>query len=630
MRERIGQVCDHAFEETFQNDPCVIVVRKVQAKLAVFASHAVPDSRLAEQLGARLCASVVRAIVSSDGENVVRFENQAAYVSGFLSNFVGGTAWVHWYHGAFHSLRALPPDQAILAVLVENLDCLGEILHRLTVANSLVAVLAGLGPDGQRQLWLRFTRQTTEAPSEDAVCIFVHSAFHLVDSLSLWASSRPSEQQFLSEYLQSHPSNPQWTDPSSLAAAVVEVLRALSRAAWLPRHHTFGPQELARLDSALAASCDWLDKSVLKKSIVALLSPDLPQMLTRSITRRPPVPTPAQLGVLRSLLSALRDRTCQFDPAEENPHTHLLRLLASLTSGPLASPSGIPFLESIVQTWLILRSSPHRDSDLLNLSRGQIDSLLAALPPAERIRLRAHLESVSSAGEPAVAVVEELLAQSSAKPLTHALDVATSTCAGLFLLVRTIQDLRLSAVLIDSGFDSLEPLLVALSLRLAGPPALEGGKFDAGAALWSGVVAEEFPTFLTRLADLDAEGFRARLMHLIDAQRLIDPSPTLGFADQPLPRAFSPELSNLLDFTAAALLHAWARWLPGLSGSSVGFLLEKFIHRSGTLQLYADRIEVTLAPGPLDAILKMAGYLSDSPHAHWLGNRFVRFRAPAR
>jgi hypothetical protein len=59
----------------------------------------------------------------------------------------------------------------------------------------------------------------------------------------------------------------------------------------------------------------------------------------------------------------------------------------------------------------------------------------------------------------------------------------------------------------------------------------------------------------------------------------------------------------------------------------VPFLLEKFVHRSGTLHLYPDRIEISLSPGSLDAILKMAGYLADSPNASWLGNRFVRFRA---
>lgn len=629
-RERIEEVCDRAFEETFQNDPTVFVVRSVHARVAVLATQATLESRLAEQLGARLCASVVRVIAgASNNENVVRFENQAEFVSGFLSDLVAGTAWAHWYHGAFRIHRDLPTDQTVLAVLFENLDCLGEILNRLTIANALVAVLKALGPEGQRRLWLRVATQSPGQPSEDAIRIFVQTAFHLIDSLSLWAASRPSEEGLFRDYLLSQPASPQWTDPSSLASAVVEVLRFLSRQGWISAPHTFRSDELVRLDAAINASCDWLDRSFLKNSFLMLLSPDSSENLVRSFTLRPSLLTPAQLRLLHSLLSVIRDRLCQLDPTDGNSHSHLLRILASLAAAePSANLSHIPVLESIVETWLLLRNSATRDSDLLNLRYGQIESLLGSVPAAEKNRLRPHFQSVANAGEPAIAIILELLSQYSVKPRGSALEQFDSNCAGLFLLVRTVQDLRLATLLNEAGFPSLEPLLVALSLRIAGPLAVEAGNLDAGAAVWSGIVAEEFPTFLPRLATLDAYRFHHNLSELIAAQRLIDPIPSQEFADQPSSVvSVSPEISSLLDFTAASLLHTWARWLPGLSSSSIGFLLEKFVRRAGTLYLYPDRIDVSLSSGPLDAILRMAGYLSDSPTIPWLGNRFVRFRA---
>ncbi len=628
-RERIEQVCDRAFEETFENDPSVFIVRQVHTKLAVLASHAAHDSRLAEQLGARLCASVVRVIASSSHtENVIRFENQATYVSGFLSDFVAGTAWGHWYHDAFGVYRDLPPNEAVLAVLVDNLDCLGEILHRLMVANSLVAILAALGPDGQRCLWLRFTRQTAEPPSEDAFRIFVHTAFHLVDSFSIWAAGRPTEQDFLRHYLLSHPANPRWADPSSLASAVIDVLRALFRGGRITAPHVFDSDDLARLDLALDTSCDWLDKPFLKKYLLSFLSPVLPPELVRSTTIRPPVLTPAQLRLLGSLLSAIRDRHCPLDPAEENPHAPLLRILAGLAGAESSANSAtIPVIESIVAIWLMLYGNAHRDSILLNLRRGQFDIVLASVSAEQKAPFGPHLESVANAGEPAIAIIDELLKQYPPSRLVEPLKVLDSACAGLFLLVRTVQDLRLSALLKESGFDSLPPLLVALSVRIAGPPALQDGRLDPGAAVWSGIAAEEFPTFLSRLDNLDVHRFGENLSALLAAQRFIDPVSSLEFVDLPLSVGLSPQRSHLLDFTVSSLLRAWARWLPGLSGSSVPFLLEKFIRRSGTLYLYADRIDVTLSPGQLDAILKMAGYLSDSPVTSWLGNRFVRFRA---
>jgi hypothetical protein len=306
----------------------------------------------------------------------------------------------------------------------------------------------------------------------------------------------------------------------------------------------------------------------------------------------------------------------------------LLRILAALAGGdPTASPATVPILENIVEAWLAIRLTGNCDSDLLNLRRGQIDSVLARVSPSEKIRLQPHLESVASAGEPAIAIVEELLAQYASTSEAPALKEIDSRCAGLFLLVRTVQDLRLPALLKQSYFDSLEPLLVALAIRISGPAALQGGKFDAAAALWSGISAEELPSHLTHLAKLDSRLFRDNLTELVAAQRLVDPVFSGEFADQPLSVALPPDVGSVLDFAASSFLHSWARWLPGLSGSSVPFLLEKFVHRSGTLHLYPDRIEISLSPGSLDAILKMAGYLADSPNASWLGNRFVRFRA---
>jgi len=628
-RERIEDVCDRAFEETFQNDPSVFVVRKVQARVAVLPTQAALESRLAEQWGARLCASVIRVIASaSNDENVVRFENQAAFVSSFLSDFVAGTAWDHWYHGAFRAYRQLPPDEAILAVLVENQDCLGEILHRLAKAKALDAVLHALGPEGQRRLWIRVSRRTSGQLSEDAFQIFIHSAFDLADSLSLWEASRPSEQDFLRNYLPTQPVSPNWTDPSSLASAVADVFRVLLRDGWLSVPRAFRPDDLSKLDSTLNSAYDWLDKSWLKNSLASLFSPVSPEKVVRSSTLRPPRFTPAQLRLLRSLFSSIQNRRLQLDPSDWSPHSHLLRILATLASGELsASLAAVPILENIIEAWLALRITGNRDSDLLNLRRGQIDFLLARASPSEKIRFQPHLESVANAGEPAIAIVEELLGQYASTPEAPALEEIDSGCAGLFLLVRTVQDLRLSALLKESGFDSLEPLLVALAIRIAGPAALPEGKLDAAAALWSGISTEKFPSHLSHLANLNAGLFRDNLTELVAAQRLVGPVFSGEFADQPLPVALPPDVAAVLDFAASSLLHSWARWLPGLSGSSVHFLLEKFVHRSGTLHLYPDRIDVSLSPGPLDAILKMAGYLSDSPNASWLGNRFVRFRA---
>jgi hypothetical protein len=626
--ERIEEVCDRAFTETFQDDPSVFVVRKARARVAILAPQTVLESRLAEQWGARLCASVVRVVASaSNDDSVVRFENQAAFVSNFLSDLVAGTAWEHWYHGAFHGCRRLPDNETIFSVLIENADCLAEILHRLAKANALDAVLRALGEEGQRRLWMRTARFSSDSLSADAFRIFVHSAFALADALSLWTALRPAEQDYLDDYLAKQPASPQWTDPASLASAVTCVFRELLRDGWLSASCAFRPDTLAKLDAALASSYDWLDKTYLKNSFATLFSPSSPQKLAPS-TLRPFLPTPAQLRLLGSLLSSIRSGSCPLDLCSSSPHAQLLRILASLGAAESsASPAATAMLESIVEAWLALRGADDRDSQLLNLRRGQLEFCLARLSPPEKSRLRPHLESVAEMGDAAIAVVEALLAQDHSVSQRRPLEIIPTACAGLFLLVRTVQDLRLFALLKESGFDSLEPLLVALAVRICGKATLPEGKFDSGAALWSGIPPEEYSARVKHLESLDIQCFRSNLAELVAAQRLVGPCAGEEFTSEPLAIDLPAEVANSLDFVAASLLHGWARWLPGLSASSAGFLLEKFVRRSGTLYLYPDRVDVNLSPGPLDAILKMAGYFSDSPAASWLGNRFVRFRA---
>src|SRR5260370_3333678 len=172
-------------------------------------------------------------------------------------------------------------------------------------------------------------------------------------------------------------------------------------------------------------------------------------------------------------------------------------------------------IESIVEAWVRLRTSAEGDSALLNLRRGQLHFFLTRLSPSEKIRLQPHLESVANAGEPAIAVVEELLRQYPSIPQAPALAEINSACGGLFLLVRTVQDLRLSTLLQESGFDSLDPMLVALSIRFSGPAAALDGNFDAGAALWAGINAQASSFHLSRLATLPSQLFRHHLAELL-------------------------------------------------------------------------------------------------------------------
>lgn len=77
--------------------------------------------------------------------------------------------------------------------------------------------------------------------------------------------------------------------------------------------------------------------------------------------------------------------------------------------------------------------------------------------------------------------------------------------------------------------------------------------------------------------------------------------------------------------TACILLRGWAHWLPGVAGSSALFLLQRSVRRGGSVRISEQRIDVELAPAPLDVVLQMAGYLAPIGQVEWLGGRSVVF-----
>jgi hypothetical protein len=619
----MAEICERAFAETFRDDPTVYVLRQVVSHVAVPATRAIQETRVAEQWGAGLCASVVRVIANHDsGENLVRFENQSSFVCSFLSKFVTGSAWDCWYYGAFRVYRSLSTQDVILKVLETNRDRLGEILVQLQNSHALDALLETLGTAGQRELWGRVVRGNSQRGSQEAFGIFVHTAFRLMDRLSLWAGQRPSARSFSNSYLRTHPPVPDWTNSSSLADAVSGVLRALLHEGRIVQQNL----DVQRLEAALDSSFDWLDKQHLKNAIVALGidSPSFQRIASRTL--RPVSLTPAQKRLLDSLAARIRDGSCALVTETSELRSNLFRLFAAVAEiDSSVHLSVLPILQSVVETWVLLRSSTIFPDQLKQLLQGEFDSLLASSSQSGGDILP-HLHSLERSGEPALSLLEALVSSSPNPAEATALEVFDSTCAGLFLLARTVQDLRFSTILKDANFSRLEPLLCALARRIAGSAACDQHTPDPGAALWAGVSTEDFSPHIQRLQSLDQDRFLSALLDLIHAQRLIDSETPVVFPDEPFPSLVPVGLEALINFVASCLLRSWARWIPGLSASSVPFLLEKFIRRPGRIFLYQERIEIHLAPGPLDSILKMAGYLADSSSIPWMGNRFLRFR----
>jgi hypothetical protein len=87
----------------------------------------------------------------------------------------------------------------------------------------------------------------------------------------------------------------------------------------------------------------------------------------------------------------------------------------------------------------------------------------------------------------------------------------------------------------------------------------------------------------------------------------------------------NPHLDLTISIVACLLLRMWARWLRGFSTSSVAFLIENFVRRSGTLRTGKDALHVELERRPLDVVIEMAGYLADLERIPWLPGRRIKF-----
>ncbi|MBS1789195.1 MAG: hypothetical protein JST85_15830 [Acidobacteria bacterium] len=87
-----------------------------------------------------------------------------------------------------------------------------------------------------------------------------------------------------------------------------------------------------------------------------------------------------------------------------------------------------------------------------------------------------------------------------------------------------------------------------------------------------------------------------------------------------------PNADLMMDLTATILLRMWARWLRQFADSSIPYLLDNFIHRSGSVSLNEDALWVELEQKPLDIVLEMAGYTADLWLTPWLKQRRVRFQ----
>lgn len=115
---RLPEVLQASLSSWFSgSDESVWLIRRLEVPVIVNTGWS-PDQ--SAHRFAREVASVLAQAVSGGGEDVLRFPNQAAYLTQFLADLAAGHAQSAWYYEAFRGLSALPLSSALRTAICEE------------------------------------------------------------------------------------------------------------------------------------------------------------------------------------------------------------------------------------------------------------------------------------------------------------------------------------------------------------------------------------------------------------------------------------------------------------------------------------------------------------------------------
>jgi hypothetical protein len=524
--ERLPDALADALDRALGDDAAVYALRSARCELFLSADAIADDTELARAWGERIAAAVVRAIHgASSGSNVVRFADRADQIASFIADLLRGEAWTTWIHHAFDHLRTHDVTAALCSVLVESGRDLSAVLAHLQRRGVLERVLARLDVDQLHLVWRQLTgrepncfgrelsstrllgEQLTERDIGSAASLrpLFAAALRIIDLLDLWNEENQDTERLFRLWLASAPGWPDWRDRTSLTAAVLNAMGFLRRNAAGREVREDQRAVLAgRLTKGFAES-GWLDTDSLLTGVIRLLFepeitiplPDLPLRPADSGS------TPRQKQLVADLRLVVRHQSVPWDAHLDSPGNavRLLALLVAQFPHWNGDPLAAPFIEKLLH-------------DIARGGAGIFDlpELRADMPPVSALRVTKQL-AASAAGDE--------------MPVVRDAAAVYSACAGVFLLVRALLDVRLPALVATAEWPPLPASLLRLGLLWAGEAGIQGGKIDLGLNLLAGTG----DLTLQGLSDLWGPTepdrhtrLRALLQQTWAAQRLFDPS----------------------------------------------------------------------------------------------------------
>jgi hypothetical protein len=517
-----------------------------------------------EILAKSIAAQVLSAVrdPDRDGAGLVRFTSTADYLAAFLAALVRGDAWRRWY---FEPLRpfARPEAAAVLLALDAEGHELAPVLLALRRSGELGLVLTAVGEDVLARIW----PATLRARRRQAEWLsLVRLALDLALVLGWEVPDQQDLQAVASGLADSAGADLDWSDPVGLAHALARAVRLISA-----RPAQVGDPSA----DLLPAWLDWADTDTLLQGLCA----------ARPWPARP-VDAPARAPL--SVAPPPRTRAVE---------TILARLVAS---GAVTLDDRYPATGSVV-LWAALAEQMPEVAEA-TWARDAVRRFVAqrlAVP----VRTAPHGTEARARGP----------------------QIAGVPCAGVYLLLRTLDGLRMPGLCRRGG---VPPgwLLHALARRWAGPEVAPQAVADAlrPVAGETGLLPESLPAGIWPA--LQAEVTRVAVAQGWDDPGL--PVPPASLAAIGHAHEGDPEIDLALDLIALTVLGHWASWLRGFASASAPYLLTAFIRRPGRLAADGDgTLRVSLNRMPHDVVLDVSGCLAPfEPRWSWADQAAVQAR----
>lgn len=642
-RDGLGDAIDACLGDAFAGDRRVHVIRSVTAHVMLAQCSDAADDEARARWATQLARTIARGSAGDAGVDIVTFDDEVDFVCSFIRELLYGDPWRMWCFGAFAGLRGLPIETILLRVALEPPDRLPVLLGALRQRDLLTPVLDALGPEHHAKPWAALVPERERTPGIESI---VAVALDLASALELVRPSATLRSALAARARREAP-DVDWTVPTQLAAAVVWALRSLERHGELTA--TSLDLEMARERIAAAIRerrLDWLDGGVLERELLELVDrvgvrvgadePERSEAQSQPVRddgeRAPVVLAPVHRTLLRDLARAFE--RCGLSMLGEHSPASRIELLAALVEldpNWADRSATVPLLErwldglEVLSRELGQATRTADPTDVMALIRaaraGRPDPVLALVERgcAEAPAMRSAVaDAVAGARSIPMAGTEHAANESPAAEVGRAI---RSPVCGTFLLVRALVDVSAERLVV--GVDDSLLRHAAAGLRAALCLAWSGAKrWDRAVEVFSGAT----PVDLTIATEhVDPVALLQSLEELMTGLRVDARADVEQAVDVLCPEAIeaSSEWLRSISIVAASLLRAWARWLPRVGGSSVPYLLENFIRRSGELRASSRRIQVLLDPGPMDVVLEMARYFDPVESVPWLDGASV-------